>query len=139
MKNRVWAAVIALPAVGMTLSHAHAACQTADLDDGWDAYAIGSDFDLGDAYWQRCSLRIDDRGDVRSGSCRDHLGQSSTLSSSDFALSRSCRLTGSFEQTFDDFSASCEIRATLSADKQIASGVGQCDDGDLFVFNMVRR
>jgi hypothetical protein len=139
MNKRNLAAVITLLTVWMTPWHAHAACQTADLDDGWDAYAIGSDFDSGAGYWQRCSLRIDDRGRVRSGSCKDHLGQNSTLSSSDFRLSRSCRLTGSFEQVFDDFSARCEIRATLPADKQIANGVGECDDGDLFVFNMVRR
>jgi hypothetical protein len=139
MKNRIWAALIALAAVWLTLSHAHAACKTADLDDSWDAYAIGNDFDFGAAYWQRCSLRIDDRGRVNSGSCTDHLGQRSTLSSSDFRLSRSCRLTGPFEQTFDEPSATCAIRATLSANKQVASGVGQCEDGDLFVFNMVRR
>jgi hypothetical protein len=139
MKDWNYAAAAVILAVSIPLSHADAACETADLEDRWDAYAIGDDFDFETAYWQRCTLEFNDKGRVRSGSCRDHLGQSSTLSSSDFRLSRSCRLSGPFEQSFDEVSVSCEVRATLTADKQILSGVGECEDGDLFVFNMVRR
>ncbi|MGH6899497.1 MAG: hypothetical protein ACREJ5_23595 [Geminicoccaceae bacterium] len=138
MRDWIWSVSVATLAVLMPLSGSHAACRPSDLEDRWDAYAIGDDF--GVAYWQRCSLRIDDRGRFRSGSsCKDHLGEESTLSSADFRLRRSCLLTGSFEQSFEEASAICDIRATLSADKQILSGVGECDDGDIFLLNMVRR
>ena len=138
MRSWIWAIFVAIVAVWMPVSHAHAACEISDLEDRWDAYAMGAD--LGVAYWQRCSLRFDDRGRFRSGStCREDQGEDSTLSSADFRLSRGCRLSGSFEQSFDGSSAECDIRATLSVDKQLVSGVGECDDGAIFFFNMVRR
>ena len=138
MKDRIGAIYIAMAVVSIPLAHAQAACAASDLEGRWEAYAIGDDFGFG--YWQRCSLRIDNRGRFRSGSkCRENDGDKSTLSSSDLRLKRSCILTGSLRQTFGGTSFRCDIHATLSADKQILSGVGECDDGDIFLFNMVRR
>jgi hypothetical protein len=138
MKHHLLAKSVALVTVWLPLATAHAACDVANLEDRWDAYAMGVDF--GVAYWQRCTLRINDRGRFQSGSsCGDSEGENSVLSSSDFRLRRNCVLTGSFKQTFDEISVRCDVRATLSSDKQIVSGVGECDDGEIFLFNMVRR
>jgi hypothetical protein len=94
MKHWIGAVCVATVAVAIPFTHARAACAVSDLEDRWDAYAMGADFDV--AYWQRCTLYINSRGRFRSGtSCRDHLGNNSTLSSADFSLSRGCVLTGS--------------------------------------------
>jgi hypothetical protein len=137
MKDRIWALAVAMAAAGIPLSPAHAACEGFDLEGRWDAYAIGAAF--GPGYWQRCSLDLNERGLFRDGSsCRDDGGDKSDLSGR-LSLSSSCRLRGSLRQDSDDSSKRCDIRGTLSVDKQIVSGVGECRDGDIFLFNMVSR
>jgi len=115
---------------------AQAACETSDLAGRWKAYSTGQSVDIG-PYIQECTVFANGRGRFRSGSgCTD----GSTLRSDDLEISRGCEIRGRFVQRLEGSgSLTCGVRATLSANKEIISGIGACEDGDFFLFNMVRR
>ncbi|HSA83059.1 MAG TPA: hypothetical protein VLE23_19735 [Geminicoccaceae bacterium] len=116
-----------------------AVCAPADLAGGWDAYAIGVD-DEG-PFWERCNIRFSAAARILSGSfCVDDTGARSTLSGR-LIVRSNCRMVGSFTQQFSGGSSNCSFsQATLSLDKEVASGVGKCDGGaSIFAFDMIQR
>jgi hypothetical protein len=135
--NTLWGLWITGMTLIMVPLAVEAACSTSDLAGRWDAYSVG--VDDGDPFWTRCSVRFNSAARILSGnSCINDTNGTSTLSGQ-FRVNTSCRITGPFTQQFDDGSIRCSIRATLAIDGEIVSGVGKCNDGAIFSFNMVKR
>jgi hypothetical protein len=109
-----------------------AACEQADLSGRWSMYAIGQS---ADTFIQECIIHLNSNGKLRSGSkCAG-----STLRADELQVSNSCRITGAFMQRSEEGRMRCSLSAALAADKQIISGLGECEEGTFFLFNMVRR
>jgi hypothetical protein len=141
MKDQIWAIAVATVAVWTLSGHAKAACHPSDLAGSWDTYAIGRmpaprDFRL---VWQRCPVVFDEEGRFsRDVACRDDFGEEGILSSGEFLVTSKCRIQGDYNAELL-VPSTCSVRATMSADKQIVSGVGKCDNEAFFLLNMVRR
>jgi hypothetical protein len=122
--------------LALTPSIAEAVCARSDLQGSWDAYSVGAD--NRDPFWTRCTVRFAASGNIRSASCRDDDGEASTLAGT-LRVRNNCRANGTVTEEFSGGSIDCSIRSTLSPAKDVVAGVGECDEGTIFTFSMIKR
>lgn len=88
------AVAIAVVIVMLLLSSAAwADCAQSELKGTWQTYQAGV-FGGGGFYWQRCSVKLDGKGFVTGGSCRDDFGETFSLTTGRIRVSTACVVTG---------------------------------------------
>jgi hypothetical protein len=124
-------------AMSLTATPAMADCTARDLAGRWAAFAYGNTTatDINLARINGCRVFLNNRGRFASESrCpgSDLRGR--------FEVSNSCVIAGIISQRFGAGGRiDCGISAAATASHEMISGIGACDNGDILIFNMVRR
>ena len=122
----------------ITALPAWAACAKRDLAGNYQLYV--SFVEAGMLGWTRCTLVVDNKGNVKSGTqCRDFDGFAFTITGGSLAITSSCKVTGNITDSDGDSSVIDHAQFDLS--RAILTGVGHDvgDSSDTFTFTALRR
>jgi hypothetical protein len=130
-------AAVAVVVVMLLLSSAAwAACVQSDLKGTWQTYQAGV-FGGGGFYWQRCSVKLNGKGFVTGGSCRDDFGETFSLTKGRIRVTTACVVTGTAGGP--DGTATINHGALVDPGKKIFMGVLTGSDGGIATFQGVKK
>jgi hypothetical protein len=135
MKRFVLVATAVIPLLAAS-APAMARCEPADLEGRWALFIHGDNFETADfPFILGCTAILNKKGRVKSGSrCLSNALRAT------FEVSQSCTVVGEITLPLGNAPVTdCGISAAVTQSHEMISGVGECENDDIFLFNMVKR
>jgi hypothetical protein len=114
---------------------AMAQCDPSDLEGRWALFVYGDNLETADSpFILSCTAILNSNGRFKRGSRCASAELRAALE-----VNRNCTISGTITLRFNDGpNPSCGVNAAVTQDRQVISGVGACENDDLFMFNMVK-
>jgi hypothetical protein len=111
-------------------------CDPAELSGTWRMFLYGDNFETVDSpFILGCTAILGVQGTFRSGSTC--VGNELRA---DLDVRTNCTIRGVITQRFEDGTTlSCGVSAAVNLGRDFISGVGACENSDIFLFNMILR
>ena len=111
-------------ALSLVSGAALADCNQSSLKGNWQSYSAG--WDGKDAFWKRCTFKINGKGEVTDGTCQLSRGTPAAMTG-EFKLTDEAACTYTAQLKSPD--ANRLVQGTLSRDKITGMGVGSFPGG----------